>query len=123
MVETTRPAFGNYAFVGIRGDSVEIARESPNLNHMIRREGVLIVVSDREIEDIQRREKAGEFDLLPEDMSLKFCKGVEVHIVAGPFEGRTGIVTRAATPKGHLVQIDVGGHLVALPLVLLQKCA
>jgi hypothetical protein len=79
-------------------------------------------VSDGVIADIQQREKAGEFDLLPEDLAAKFGRGVEVFIIAGPLEGCKGVVTRKAV-RGGKVRVDTGGRIVDLPLVLLKNCA
>ncbi len=120
-VETTRPAFGNYAFVELVENSADIARESPNLNYLMWQEGKLVIVSDEVVCDIKRRERAGEFDLMPEDIAAKFGKGVKVMVIAGPMEGCKGIVVRKAV-RGGKARIDIGGRVVDLPLVLLKNC-
>ncbi len=122
MVETMRPAFGNYAFVELENNAMMVAREAPSLNYLMRNDGELIVVSDFVIGDIMMREKSGEFDHMPEDLSAKFILGTEVFIVGGIMEGCKGIVVRKSV-RGGKVRIDIKGKIFDLPLVLLKNVA
>ncbi len=121
MVETIRPAFGNYVFVKSVNDSVEGIEDFHHYaKYLTDEDGRVSVVQDEQIDEIKSREKAGEFDNLPEDLNLLFRGNPIVEIISGLFEGRRGRVIRVCAGKAR---VDLGGKFLDLPLVFLKKCA